>query len=309
MKRVAIVAAAVLASLTIDAAEARARVLFGFNDTPETFAREAPMAEAARARVARIAVSWETVERQPGRYDWSQLDAAVGALEAREISQLLAISAAPPWAAPECELLLFMSCGVGAEHLPDYVGFATALLDRYPGSRVQSWNEPNLPQFGDMAPAWTARLTRAADRAAPGRVIGPAAGPAEPRQWNYLENVYRQLPETIPMAVHLYPRSGFFAGGGLEDYWRRAERIAGGRPVWVTEVGFAESEYGADGQARKSVRALVALARAGARAVIVHRLRDEHFAWSAWLSSLGVLAADGAPKPAYEALRRAASDL
>ena len=85
--------------------------------------------------------------------------------------------------------------------------------------------------------------------------------------------------------------------------------VADGRPIWVTEIGFAESQFGPEGQAQRSADALRFLARSGAHAVIFHCLRDTAGTDSAWLGSLGVLTADGAAKPVYEALRRAISRL
>lgn len=61
------------------------------------------------------------------------------------------------------------------------------------------------------------------------------------------------------------------------------------------------------GQARALARTYRFLAREKAQAIIVHRLRDSDVHDSEWLSSMGLLNADGSPKPAYEALRQVAA--
>jgi hypothetical protein len=89
--------------------------------------------------------------------------------------------------------------------------------------------------------------------------------------------------------------------------WRDVHEIAGRRQIWVTEIGFASSEFGQRGQASKAVLAYRFLDDHGAHAIIFHRLLDVRVAGSPWLSSLGLLDPDGTPKPAFHALRRAVS--
>lgn len=300
--------AALAAALLCVAPEARAAPLFGFNDSPETFAVDAGAAHRAGATIARVPVSWELVEAESGDYDWSSVDAAVSALAAREIRLLFVLSAAPAWAAPECEAGWMETCGVGDGFGPAYVRFGERLLRRYPGSKLQAWNEPDIALFGQMSARKAAGLTRAIHRAAPGRVVGPAASPGDPDSLRYTRRLYRRLAVAIPMGLHLYPRSQVRHRGIRRD-WRAARAIAGERPIWVTEVGFAESEYGAQGQAEQAARAYRYLSHHGAHAIIYHRLRDADVLGIPWLSSLGVIGADGTRKPAYRALRRAvASD-
>ncbi len=289
--------------------EARAAPLFGFNDSPETFAVDAGAAHRAGATIARVPVSWELVEAEPGDYDWSAVDAAVTALAVREVRVLFVLSAAPTWAAPECDSVWIATCGVGDGFAPAYVRFGERLLRRYPGSKLQAWNEPDIAAFGQMSARKAAHLTRAMYHAAPGQVIGPAASPGNPESLHYTRRLYRGISAGVPMGLHLYPRSSQVRTRGIHPDWRAARAIAGERAIWVTEVGFAESEYGAQGQAEQAAGAYRFLSRHGARAIIYHRLRDEYVYGAPWLSSLGVLGTDGARKPAYRALRRAvASD-
>jgi hypothetical protein len=181
-----------------------------------------------------------------------------------------------------------------------------ALLQRYRGSQLQAWNEPNLVQFGAIGARRVAELTNVLYRVAPRKVIGPSASPSGPAYLRYTDRAYRSINRHVPLAVNLYPRS-IYRKRQLGDDWARAQEIAGGRAVWVTEIGYSTSEFGAAGQARRTASAYRFLADHGARAIIVHCLQDHPTPQSEWLSSLGLLHADGTPKPAYRALREAIS--
>lgn len=299
----AAVAAAVASGLVALFPAPSGATLLGFNDTAETFGRDAHRAAEAGARIARVPVSWELTEPSPGDYDWSDLDAAVESLAGERIRVLFALGTAPEWAAGGCDSTWTATCGVGAGYEDEFARFAQALLARYPGSVAESWNEPDLIQFGNLSARRVAELTRVLYRVAPGRIIGPASSPGNPAQAVYTRRIYRRLPRDVPMAVHLYPRDGRRAMRLRHD-WRQSRAIAGSRQVWVTEVGFAEAEYGPRGQARRIVAAYRFLHRRRAEAIIYHRLRDAEASWNDWLGSLGILAVDGTPKPAYRALTR-----
>jgi hypothetical protein len=304
MKGITAIAAAALTGLALQGgAVARAAPLFGFNDSAEIFAHHAGDAADAGASIARVPVSWELVERTQGQFDWSSTDAATRALGRNGIRLLFVISAAPQWASPGCENVPTRTCPVAREAIPDYVAFGERLLGRYPGAKVQAWNEPNIEVFGAMSAARAAALTRALYRAAPGRVVGPAASPAATDDWRYVRRTYAAVPPDVPMSVHLYPREARPDLGLVRD-WRHARRIADGRRIWVTEAGFAASQYGLEGQAAIAAGALTFLDRRGARAVIIHRLRDQNEFQSAFLGSLGVIDEHGVRKPAFHALRQ-----
>jgi hypothetical protein len=132
----------------------------------------------------------------------------------------------------------------------------------------------------------------------------PAPSPADPYHLSYEAEMYAAIPRRAPLAVHFYPRALGLGTSGIASEWHNIKRIAAGRPIWVTEVGFAESQYGARGQARLTTRAYRYLASHGAWAIIVYRLQDADDRGNAWLSSLGMLTTSGHRKPAYHALRR-----
>jgi hypothetical protein len=302
-----VIVAMVLAAAAFAAPVAAASPLFGFNDSAESFEQHAGRAAEAGAGIARLPVSWELTEPERGQYDWSEIDPAVNALEARGIRVLFVLSAAPAWAAGGCVSDAPTStCGVGRGHEADYQRLALALLARYPGSKIQAWNEPNIDLFGTLHPKRAAQLTNALYAVAPGRIIGPAASPGDAKHLPYTRRMYRHINPHVPVAVNFYPRSVVSARSIGTD-WRDVKDIAGSREIWVTEIGFSSSEYGQRGQAAKAVLAYRFLDDHGAHAIIFHRLIDVHVAGSPWLSSLGLLDSDGTPKPAFRALRRAVS--
>jgi hypothetical protein len=296
-----------LAAAHVSTAAASPRPLFGFNDSAVSF-EEHPDRAAGEAEVARLPVSWEVTEPAPNDFDWSQTDGAVRALNARGVRVLFVISAAPRWAAPDCVTNYFVAtCGVGRGYEWAYQRLALELLDRYPGSRIQAWNEPNIDPFGALHPTRAAELTNSLYAVAPHAVIGPAASPGDKRHLPYTRRMYRHINRHVPLGVNFYPRSVVnHRGIGID--WRDVQKIAGERPIWVTEIGFSSDQFGLAGQAAKAAQAYGYLADRGARAIIFHRLVDVPVAGSPWLSSLGMLDSDGEPKPAFRALRRAVRD-
>lgn len=280
------------------------RPLFGFNDAAETFERHPERAAGAGARIARLPVSWELTEPSPGEYDWSNIDPAAAALNARGVRILFALSAAPGWAQTNCVPDLVMrTCGPGRGYEDEYQRFALELLSRYPGSKIQAWNEPNIPLFGNLRPRRAAQLTNVLTAVAPRAIIGPAASPGGGTDLPYTRRLYRKIDPHVPLAVNFYPRS-VISVSGLVDDWPQIRRIAGKRQIWVTEIGFSSKSYGRGGQAKRAAHAYRFLARRGAHAIIFHRLLDVPVEDSPWLSSLGLLDQYGNPKPAFTALRR-----
>ena len=159
-------------------ARARAAPLFGFNDSPETFAVDAGAAHRAGATKARVPVSWELSSPSPGTTTDGRRRRRYGKA-ARDVRVLFVLSAAPAWAAAECDSVWIATCGVGDGFAPAYVRFGERLLRRYPGSELQAWNEPDIAGVRPDERSQSRAPTRAKTRA-PGQVIGPAASPSDP---------------------------------------------------------------------------------------------------------------------------------
>jgi hypothetical protein len=278
--------------------------LFGLNDDAAAFTKHATAVSALGGRIARIPANWERAEPLPGVNDWSLIDSAVGAMRERGVRVLLVLGGVPSWARDlDCDPPPPTDCDVGAGHEGDYVEFARAVAARYPDAMIQSWNEPNNAAFGDLSPFRVAELTNELAEALPGRVIGPATAPGN--SWaGYLSTAYARIAPSVPLAVNLFPRERRYARQ-LRAAWRHVRRIAAreDRPIWITERGFAASDYGARVQARASAWAYAHLARSRARTIIFHRLIDPA-AGRSWQTTFGMMRVNGSRRPVFRRLAR-----
>ena len=93
------------------------------------------------------------------------------ALRAAGVRPLFVLSAAPDWAAPDVQPLpeSRRPARSARRYRGDYVASRCQLLQRYRGSQVQAWNEPNIAAFGASTPQRVAELTNALYRVAPRR--------------------------------------------------------------------------------------------------------------------------------------------
>lgn len=296
-----------LASVAMLAPGAQARAkppLFGFNEDLDAFAKHAHAAGSLGQTLARVPANWKHTERLPGAYDWEEIDAAAERLHATGARLLFVISDTPVWARGFGCSSGTEVCPVGEGYEDEYVAFAEALAARYPNARIQSWNEPNIELFGDISATRAAELTNDVAAALPGRIVGPAPSPGDDDWLSYLSQLYDEIDPRVPLAANVYPRSAVRARG-LKSDWRHIRRIArrDHRKVWVTEIGFAASDYGQRGQARAASWAYRYLARHGAKTVIFHRLIDPKVQHS-WATTLGMMRADGSRRPVFRALAK-----
>ncbi|MBK8026093.1 MAG: LysM peptidoglycan-binding domain-containing protein [Chloroflexi bacterium] len=108
--------------------------------SPQSVEVDSAVLTALGAQWAKLTADWSDLEAVPGVIDYSQLDAAVDALNARGIQVLLTISGAPDWtrsahdeSGPPDDFSLF------AEFLTE---FASHYVDRIQAYEI--WDEPNL---------------------------------------------------------------------------------------------------------------------------------------------------------------------
>ena len=122
------------------------------------------------------------------------------ALGTQGIRPLFVLSAAPLCAAPNGNRIVTPTCAVGEGFETYYVRVALHLLQRYRGSQIQAWNEPNIGAFGAIAPERVAELTNALYKVAPKKVIGPGASPGAPDFMRYTRLAYKRINPHVPMA-------------------------------------------------------------------------------------------------------------
>jgi hypothetical protein len=248
---------------------------------------------ATGVRVTRVDVLWsEVAPRRPAAardpadpaYDWSRYDEILRGLRARGVTAILDFYRTPAWASrsgrPEA-----------APRAADGARFAGAIARRYDGtfpdplggvlprvSRIEVWNEPNLPGFwmpqcrrgaGGRArlvsPGAYAALLAASYReihaANPSaQVIGGVAGPAGrsptrcPKDGraavgslDWARLVADEGPPIDAWSLHIYPIGGplqaFFvpSWSTLPRVVRQVDRLRRGAPVHVTETGYHTS--------------------------------------------------------------------
>ncbi|HXR61387.1 MAG TPA: hypothetical protein VN732_08680, partial [Solirubrobacterales bacterium] len=214
----------------------------------------------------RVVVRWSETETTPGRYDFSALDAQIGAAAERGIQVLPEVDATPAWLRPRP----FMP-PLGKRGLRSWRNFLRALVERYghggqfwqgrarrqPVRRWQLWNEPNFPVFWRPRPSprGYARLLHAGAAAVRGadpraEIVAAGLAPIErqPMPWEFLRRLYR-VPgfrgDFDYAALHPYSPNVEVLAYEIERT-REVMAAAGDadKPLLITEFGVASgSQY------------------------------------------------------------------
>ena len=273
----------------------------------------------AGIRLIRQPFAWNEFEERPERYDEFVRAAADAGI------RVLPVLLGPePGAKPA-------PAGMRPPRDPEaFARFAAAVARRYgPGGSVETklpirsfqiWNEPNIPSFWGTGPdpvEYAELLGAAADaiREVDGDAEIVAAGLPDSRLGmpapRFLAEVLEGDVDVDAVAVHPYASTPAQVAGKV----RALRRVAKGHDVWVTEVGWGTG--GRDGplrvspetQARHLTETFRRLQPLRVRGVVWFQWRDpEPFPGRRpiWPYFAGLLAQDGKPKPALEALRQAA---
>jgi len=288
-----------LAALVMAAVPATAAPVVALQDDALVNVRGAALAArldalaATGVLVTRVDVLWRevaTAKPADGRdpadpaYDWSRYDEILRGLAARGITPILDFYRTPAWASRTGDPAAALRAADGAR-------FAGAIARRYSGafpdplggtlprvSRIEVWNEPNLPGFwmpqcrrgaGGRAryvsPRAYAALLAASYReiraaSAGAQVIGGVAGPAgrSPAacptdgraavgSLDFARLVADEGPPIDAWSLHLYPIGGplqaFFvpSWSTLPRVIRQVDRLRPGAPIHVTETGYHTS--------------------------------------------------------------------
>ena len=295
--------------------------LFGFNtnlwwQSDRMPALEADKSAQVGAQVIRTTVPWANFDATPGDpvvepagAARARLDALYAEAQQNGIKLDLIIDGAPKWASAyaNCEPIAFALWPPGCEpvrdgrrlyptaaHLQDLQRFASALLQRYPGSLIEGWNEPNFdtgPQA--VGGAFMGQMQCAVWRAAkaqpqPAFVLSPAFGVfgGESATRQYLRDFYSTGKGCFDaLSVHTYndDRKELGANSPLAIHMRtyRDARTEAGdtTPMWVTEFGFSTSnaKYGVTESTQRDLTRQEynkLLTMADVQAAFVHTLRD-----------------------------------
>ncbi len=222
----------------------------------------------------RIDFIWPWVEPAQDQFDWRAYDEIVAAARARGLSIYATLAYSPAWATDGPAVT-----GV-PRSVDDWTDVCVRAADRYRG-KIQVWglwNEPNQDGFWAgsrndyieriLKPGSTA--IRSVDAGA--KIAGPdlahlTAGDSDWYVW--LREILQKASDRLDIVSHhLYDRDGSrdvtkklnddTQFGGTPSLWplvnpslREVLRNTGwlGRPVWLTETGWASDQVGESGQA------------------------------------------------------------
>ena len=305
---------------------------------------QGPLSESDLDRIGtaglglRLVVDWPQVEPRPGFYDFSALDARIGAAADRRIAVLPVVYGSPGWlkAAPAMPPLGRYGLAAWRRLLRKLAGrygsggdFWDGRRQQLPLRRWQIWNEPNFPHFWKPrpAPAAYAKLLHASAAAIRGsdpraQIVAAGLAPIErqPPPWVFLRRLYR-VPgfraDSDYVALHPYSAKVGLLGERVERT-RRVMAAAGDRraPLLITEIGVASGGPSSDPLNQGPIGQAVYLEQAFRRLARERRWRIAGAYWYAYrdnpapdpdcgfCASVGLFDLEGQPKPAWWALRR-----
>jgi len=197
-----------------------------------------PLWQAAGVKWVRLSFGWGAGEPEPGKHDFSRMDAQVQAAEEAGLQVIGLLLGNPGWATVD---------GGSLSPPRDYGAlerYAEALAARYRG-RVkvwEVWNEPDIGQFWTGTPEQYGEYLKAvyagARRGNPECLVMSAGldGPGE----RYLLSLAESGALEYCDLIGFHPYSGTPAGAErrIRAVWRIVNYYGLRRPVWVTEVGW-----------------------------------------------------------------------
>jgi hypothetical protein len=228
---------------------------FDGTSPPERVKRHFQVARQLGVQYLRCAFSWNGIEKEQGKYDWSFWDGLVNSAEENQIGLIPYVAYTPQWAARDAQDFWKQPPRDPAL----YADFMNRIAARYRG-RVRSWeiwNEPDnrdyftgtADEFATLAIA-AARSIRAADPDAILVLGGMAYGPGD-----FFRSVIsdRHLDRYVDVvATHGYPETWLNERAEvIFQQWIPAmsQMIAAdqsGAGLWINEMGYADYRYAPD---------------------------------------------------------------
>lgn len=286
-----------------------------------------------------LSLYWGDVEPRPGVRDWQRADVVMASAARAGMTALVRLQGSPsgwltahPRHPPRTHdarrrFARFARDAV-RRYGPDgafWVEHAAGSADPLPYRPVrawQVWNEPNLRFW------WRARA-RAVEYALLLKATAPTIRRADPRakvvlaglsarsSHVWLDRLYRVAPGIAAQfdiaALHSYGPTAAGVLGAVRRMRRVMRRHRDRSSIWLTEIGWATGgvwvrwQTSPEGQALHLVETYTMLARhrrrLGIRGAIWYSWQDSLHRPEAWVSHCGLFAADGRPKPAWEAMR------
>lgn len=287
----------------------------------------------------RIGVAWEKLEPEPGRFEWSAVDGMVGSAQENGMSIMVTVTALSRWGSSRVPASLGKQ-GYQASSPPKdmdaYSSFVEALVGRYRGRGIvwQIENEPNGPAFWDGTREEYIELLKAGyaavHRADPEAVVlaaGLACSFSRPELLEEKLQAIRSWYDAIidsgafdALDAHDYypPEEGNPCGISFQGYLQRVKGWIEAKgidvPLWVSEAGISSTPikmgkgkipFTPELQARDLTLIYEAAAAEGIPHVFWYKLEDTP---EGVFTNMGLVAADGSRKPAWETYRELASE-
>ncbi|MBI4558871.1 MAG: beta-galactosidase [Candidatus Hydrogenedentes bacterium] len=270
---------------------------YRYPDTSEGHAlmdRAATLAQAAGVKWTREEFSWQRIEPRRGEYDFGFYDVVVDTARRHGISVYGLLAYWTDWTQAYTEA-----------GIDDFCHWTRAVVGHFK-DRVKHWevyNEPNIFFWSgpkELYPVLLQRAYAAIKETDPeAQVLGVSCAGVDRE---FIGRCASVAPFDI-LTVHPYRREL------VEDVFiadlKAAAGIAGGRPVWITELGWSTQYGGNDERTQAQILArcyLISAASEVCRSFSWYDLRNDGTDRFYNEYNFGVLRRDYIPKPAYRAL-------
>jgi hypothetical protein len=215
-----------------------------------------PEAPVGSLRAWDAGVTWRDIERAPGVFDFSRLDAIVDTAEQHKSDVLLVLGQTPVFHAKDPKSVSFY--GEGASSPPKMKAWKTyvrKVATRYAGRPVllQVWNEANVTGFWSGTPQQMADLTKATyDVLAKVKprptLVSPALVTRLAAQRSWLDEFYATTVAGRPVAdfidvvsLQIYPAANGTPASSMDllhETRKLLDRHGVAKPVWNTEINY-----------------------------------------------------------------------
>lgn len=295
--------------------------------------RDLDMIEAAGFKFIRMDLTWDSIEREKGVYDWSAYDELTKNLERRGIRPYYILDYSNPLyektVVPNNQIYGYEKKDVLSPQHPESVSafarWAAAAAKHFLGHHVvwEIWNEPNISfwkpapdvnQYAALA-IETAKALRASDPQA--TILAPAMAGLP---WPFLESFFKSgaLEYLDGVSVHPYRAPSQPPETAAKDFQRLRELIIrytplGRKPVAIIsgEWGYATDVKGVslETQAQFAVRQQIANLMSGVPISIWYDWKNDGSDSKNKEHNFGTVSMDLAPKPAYVAIQTLTREL
>ena len=269
--------------------------------------------EAAGFRWARVDMTWDAIEPEPGSYNWGATDAAALLAKSAGIRLVGILGYCPGWASSgPTKFYPPKSASLWSEYVAAVVG-------RYCDSVYAwiLWNEPNCDTYFRGTPEEYIELvllpgSSSAKEADPSCLIaGPDLAHRTSCHWEpWLETVLRRAGDRFDIiSHHCYQQrldEVFRNLDGSKWPWEppAVRKIVeecgqGHKPFWLTESGWNSQRVGEEVQAKNLLGLIEGCrSRSWIERVFIYELND-----SLVEPGFGILRVDGSPKSAFQAVK------